>query len=89
MKAKKQHFECQKRIVAHEYQVGRLYFVMGEYFAAKDRLELIDHKYPQAVRDLGYEEQVAKMVAASGNRVNEGDGRNQVLDSYGLLGKSQ
>jgi outer membrane protein assembly factor BamD len=73
LKAKKQYFECQKRIVAHEYQVGRLYFIMGEYLAAKDRLELIDNKYPQAVRDLGYEEQVAKMVAASGNKVNEGE----------------
>jgi outer membrane protein assembly factor BamD len=73
MKAKKQLFECQKRIVAHEFHVGRLYFIMGEYYAAKDRLELIDRKYPEAVKDLGYEDQLAKMVAASENRVNASD----------------
>jgi outer membrane protein assembly factor BamD len=73
MKAKKQYFECQKRIVAHEYSVGRLYFLMGEYLAAKDRLELIERKYPEAVRDLGYEDQLNKMLAASGGKVNEGE----------------
>jgi outer membrane protein assembly factor BamD len=71
LKAKQQFFECQKRIAAHEYDVGRLYFVMGEYYAARDRLELVNRNYPEAVRDLGHEEQVGKMLAASQNRANE------------------
>ena len=39
LKARKQLFECQKRIAAHEYHVGRLYYIMGEYYAARERLE--------------------------------------------------
>jgi outer membrane protein assembly factor BamD len=84
LKARKQLFECEKRIVAHEFEVGRLYFVMGEYYASNERLELINRKYPQAVRDLGYEEQLQKMLAETGKRVNEGGKKPKIWTRLGF-----
>jgi outer membrane protein assembly factor BamD len=84
LKAKKQLFECQKRIVAHEFYVGRLYYVMGEFYAARERLEPINRNYPQAVKDLGYEEQVEKILAASQNRLNEGGKKPSVWTRWGF-----
>jgi outer membrane protein assembly factor BamD len=84
LKAKKQFFECEKRIVAHEFDVGRLYYVMGEYYAAKDRLELISRNYPQAVRDLGCEEEVQKMLVACAQRVNEGGKKPSIWTRLGF-----
>jgi outer membrane protein assembly factor BamD len=73
-KARQQFFECQKRIVAHEYDVGRVYFVMKEYQAARDRLAYINDRYPEAVRELGYEKDVERMLAASKNQINQSQG---------------
>jgi len=84
LKAKKQFFECQKRIVAHEFHVGRLYYIMGEYYAAKDRLELIDRNFPQAVRDLGYEEEIKKMVATSEQRLAQGGKKPSIWTRIGF-----
>lgn len=84
MKAKKQLYECQKRITAHEFHVGRLYFIMGEYYAARERLDLVSRKYPQAVKDLGYEEEVNRMLAASQNRVNEGGKKPSFWTRWGF-----
>ena len=84
LKAKKQLFECQKRIVAHEFYVGRLYFIMGEFIAAKDRLALIDRNYPQAIRDLGYEEEIKKMLAASEQRLAEGGKKPSIWTRIGF-----
>jgi outer membrane protein assembly factor BamD len=84
LKANKQLFECQKRIAAHEFQVGRIYFVMEEYFAAKERLELVNRKYPQAIRELGYEEEVAKMLTASEHRMNEGGKKPSIWGRWGF-----
>lgn len=70
-RATKQLFECQKRIVAHEYNVGKLYFTMKEYRAAKDRLEPIQRRFPEAVRELGYEDQIARMLATAEARMAE------------------
>lgn len=61
-KGRKQLFECQKRFVAHEYYVGEFYFNRHEYRPAKDRLDKITKLYPDAVRDLGYQESVARML---------------------------
>jgi outer membrane protein assembly factor BamD len=84
LKASKQLFECQKRIVAHEYQVGRLYLIMGEFYAARERLDLINRKYPQAVAALGYQEQVDKMLAASEHRLNEGGKKPSIWSRIGF-----
>jgi outer membrane protein assembly factor BamD len=72
LKAKKQLFECQKRIVAHEFYVGRLYYTMGEFYSAKDRLGAISRNYPEAVRDLGYNEEIDKMLAVCERRLAAG-----------------
>ncbi len=58
---------------------------MGEFYAAKERLELVNRNYPQAVRDLGYEEEIDKMLAACGQRVAEGQQEAQHLESHGIL----
>jgi outer membrane protein assembly factor BamD len=84
LKAGKQLFECQKRIVAHEYHVGRLYYIMEEFYAARERLELINRKYPQAVSALGYQEQIDKMLAASEHRLNEGGKKPSIWTRIGF-----
>lgn len=62
-KAKKQLFECQKRAVAREFYVGQFYYRLGEYASAKGRLEKIEQNYPKAVKELGYEERIKKILA--------------------------
>jgi outer membrane protein assembly factor BamD len=84
LKAKKQLFECQKRIVAHEFYVGRLYYIMGEFLAARDRLESINRNYPQAVRDLGYEEEINKMLAGSEKHLAEGGKKPSIWSRIGF-----
>lgn len=84
LKAKKQLFECQKRIAAHEFHVGRLYYIMEEYYAARERLELVSRKYPQALKDLGYEEEARKMLAASEHRMNQGGKKPSVWSRWGF-----
>jgi outer membrane protein assembly factor BamD len=84
LKARKQLFECQKRIAAHEYHVGRLYYIMGEYYAARERLEQVNRKYPQAIKDLGYEDEFGKMLAASEHRVNEGGKKPSFWSRWGF-----
>jgi outer membrane protein assembly factor BamD len=84
LKANKQLFECQKRIAAHEFHVGRLYFIMGEYYAARERLEVVNRKYPQAIKDMGYDVELDKMLTASANRVNEGGKKPSFWHRWGF-----
>ena len=84
LKAKKQLFECQKRIAAHEYEVGRIYYVMGEYYAAKERLDLVNRKYPEALKELGFHDEAGRMLAASEHRVNEGGKKPSVWSRWGF-----
>jgi outer membrane protein assembly factor BamD len=62
-KAAKQYFECQKRIVAHEYAVGEFYIHREKYRSAKERLDKISKIYPEAVKALGYQEAIGNMLA--------------------------
>lgn len=84
LKGKKQLFECHKRIAAHEFHVGRLYYVMGEYYAARERLEAVNRRYPEAIRDLGHEAELEKMLTASVNRVNEGGKKPSFWSRWGF-----
>lgn len=84
MKAKKQLFECQKRIASHEFHVGRLYYIMGEYYAARERLDAVSRKYPEALKDLGCEDELARMLTASEQRVNEGGKKPSVWTRWGF-----
>jgi hypothetical protein len=57
---------------------------MGEFYAARERLDLISRKYPQAVSALGYQEEIDKMLAASQNRLNEGGKKPSVWTRIGF-----
>lgn len=72
-RAAKQLFECQKRIVAHDYYVGEFYFHREEYRSAKDRLDKISKSYPDAVKDLGYQESVRKMLIQCEKHAGDGE----------------
>ncbi len=71
-KARVQFFECQKRVVAHDYYVGQFYYGDGKYAAAKKRLANIQQNYPAAVHALGYGKQIKKMLAVCDEHIKQG-----------------
>ena len=83
-RAQKQIYECQKRIVAHEFQVGRFYYHLKEYSAAKKRLDKISTAYPQAVKDLGYEKEVHSILADCVKHVGEGEKKPSIWSRVGF-----
>jgi len=70
-KGSKQLFECQKRIVAHEYYVGEFYVHREKYRSAKERLDKISKAYPEAVKALGYQESISSMLAQCNKHAGE------------------
>lgn len=84
LRAKKQLFECEKRLVAHEFYVGEFYFKRGNYQAAKDRLERIRKSYPEAVNELGYEASIKKMVEASEKQLAKGPRKPSIWKRVGF-----
>ncbi len=82
-KAKKQLFECQKRTVSHEFNVGSFYFRIGEYQAARDRFQRMN-VYPQAVKDLGYQKKLDKMLAKCEVECSKGDKKPSVWTRLGF-----
>lgn len=83
-RAKKQLFECQKREVAREYYVGEFYYKQGKYKPALDRLTKIAEQYPEAVEDLGYQQQVDKMLAECQKHADEGEQKPSVWTRLGF-----
>lgn len=83
-KGTKQLFECQKRIVAHEYYVGEFYFHVEKYRSSKIRLEKISSTYPDAVRELGYQEAITKMIAQCNKHIARGDEKPSVWTRIGF-----
>jgi outer membrane protein assembly factor BamD len=83
-KAKKQLFECQKRMVAHEYYVGEFYYKRENYRSAKERLEKVNRVYPEAVKALGYEESIADMLARCEKHIGEGEKKPSIWTRLGL-----
>ncbi len=83
-RGKKQAFECQKRLVAHEYYVGRFYFRREAYKSSKERLEKIAAAYPEAVKELGYEDKIAKMLSECGTHIGEGEKKPSVWSRMGF-----
>jgi len=61
-KSEKQYLECKKRLVSHEMDVARFYYIKGEYAAAKGRMDAVVQKYPQAIADLGFGKEMQKMM---------------------------
>jgi outer membrane protein assembly factor BamD len=74
-KSEKQLLECKKRIASHMYGVARHYFINDHYTAAKSRLDLLIQKYPQAVAEMGYGQDVQKMLAKCDAEVAKGEKR--------------
>lgn len=72
-KSEKQLIECKKRIVSHEFEVARFYYIIGEYESAKGRLDTIIQKYPQAIADLGYGKDVQKIYVKCEKECAKGD----------------
>lgn len=83
-KAQEQLFECQKRLVAHEFYVGEFYFRQKRYHSAKDRLEKISQAYPNAVRDLGYEKSVREMLEESNKELSKGEAKPSIWSRMGF-----
>ncbi len=76
-KAQAQLFECEKRIAAHEYRIARMYYNMGKYRAAQQRLTRLLEDYPKAVEKLGYGKDIEKILAESEKRLErQGDGKS-------------
>lgn len=76
-KAQVQLLECEKRIAAHEFRIGRMYYRMGKYRAAQLRLTRLQEDYPQAVEKLGYEKEIEKILADCRECLNrQGDGQS-------------
>jgi len=83
-KASKQLFECQKRIVAHEYYVGEFYFHREKYRSAKERLDRISKAYPDAIRELGYQEAVEKMLSKCAQHAGDDEQKPSVWTRMGF-----
>jgi len=83
-KARLQLFECQKRLVAHEFYVGQFYFRQKRYRSAKDRLERISQAYPDAVRELGYQDAVQEMLEASHVELSKGEAKPSIWSRMGF-----
>jgi outer membrane protein assembly factor BamD len=83
-RARKQMFECQKRIVAHEYNVGKFYYRLEEYHAAMPRLEKIQKEYPKALKELGYEKDVEKMLARCEKECAKGEKKPSIWVRLGF-----
>ncbi len=83
-KAQQQMFECQKRLVAHEFYVGEFYFRQNRYRSAKDRLERIGNAYPDAVRELGYEQSVREMLEVSERELSKGEAKPSIWSRMGF-----
>ncbi len=83
-KSKEQLFECQKRLVAHEFYVGQFYFRQKRYRSAKDRLEKISQAYPEAVRELGYEKSVREMIEESDTELSKGEMKPSIWSRIGF-----
>jgi outer membrane protein assembly factor BamD len=83
-RAQKQLFECEKRIVAHEYEVGKFYYGLDKYPSAKIRLDNILKNYPAAAKDLGYKESAEEMLAECEKQIAKGEQKPSVWVRMGF-----
>jgi len=83
-RAKKQLFECQKRTVAREFYVGQFYYRQERYGPAMDRLDRISTQYPEAVKALGYQDQVDEMLVECRKHVDQGDRKPSIWTRLGF-----
>ncbi|SMC26227.1 Beta-barrel assembly machine subunit BamD [Desulfacinum hydrothermale DSM 13146] len=83
-KAQKQIHACRKRLAEHEFQVGRIYYRMEKYKAARLRLTRLLMEYPQAVKDLGYHKEIQEILADCRACLNRGDDGKSLWTKLGF-----
>lgn len=71
-KAKKQLFECRKRLACHLYCIAKQYFISKHFSAAKKRLQTLKQKYPDEITKLGFSSRVDAMLAKCGTEIAKG-----------------
>jgi len=64
--------------------VGRFYFRRENYRSAKERLDTIYRAYPDAVKALGYETNVLKMMQECDKHIAEGEKKPSIWTRLGL-----
>ena len=74
----------EKRIVAHQFYVGKFYYRREKFASAKDRLDKISQQYPAAVKELGHEEEAAKMLVECNKHIGEGEQKPSVWTRLGF-----
>lgn len=82
--AKKQLFECKKRLAAHDYYVARIYYRLKQYKATMIRLDDLTDKYPLAVEELGYQKDIDKMREHCGVCLNENPEQKSLWSRVGF-----
>lgn len=83
-KAKEQLAECEKRLAAHEFYVARIYYRLKKYRASMLRLQNLTSTYPQAVEELGYQEDIDKMIEDCGVCLNQTEGKRSRWSRLGF-----
>ncbi len=83
-KARKQLLECDKRLASHLFGVARQYYVSGDYFAAKTRLDTVKQQYPKQIAELGYRPRLDKMLAKCDSEVAKGPKRPDIWTRCGF-----
>jgi outer membrane protein assembly factor BamD len=83
-KAQKQLFECEKRIVSHEFYVARFYYRLEKYSAAKERLDNLLANYSDAAKAMGLEQDSGNMLAACEREIAKGGPKESIWSRLGL-----
>lgn len=84
VKAREQLEECNKRLAAHEFYVARIYYKLKKYRASMLRLQNLASTYPQAVEELGYQEDIDKMLEDCGVCLNKTEGKRSRWSRLGF-----
>jgi len=84
LRAKKQLFECQKRLAFHEYRIGKFYFNKSVYQAAKNRLSKVNSDYADAAQALGLQKDLDKMLATCDRHLAAGPDKPSIWSRMGF-----
>jgi len=83
-KARLRLSECKKRLAAHELYAARIYYKMGKCRAALLTLEALRKNYPQAARELGYNEKIRRLSEACRVCVEKGSSKPSLWSRLGF-----
>jgi outer membrane protein assembly factor BamD len=83
-KARQQLLECRKRLAFHEFLVARFYYRTEKYVAAKERLDFLTARYPEAVPALGLQDEVQVMLAECERELGRPEAKASIWMRIGL-----